>query len=93
MILEGHDVAALGGYSGTDPALSSRGLARFVREGLARYVVLGGAYSTRGGNGATQAALKVCPVVQPAKWNDPYPFPGGLGLLDCGGRAHALERA
>jgi hypothetical protein len=93
MIIQGYAVAAVGGYSGNDPSIDGRGLARLVRERLARYVVLGGAYSTRGGNGATQAALAACPVLPLSTWHSPSPYPGGLSLLDCAGRERALERA
>ena len=44
IILLGHDAASLGGYSGIDPALDGPGLARLVRSGQARYVLLGGVY-------------------------------------------------
>ena len=43
-ILLGCAAGAMGGYSGNDPALDGAGLARLVRRGEARYVVLGGAY-------------------------------------------------
>ncbi len=91
MILLGYDVGALGGYSGTDPALDGAGLARLVRSGEARYVVLGGVYSTRGGNGATQAVLRACKQLPASQWHSPDPYPNGLALFDCAGRERALE--
>ncbi len=54
MILMGLSAGALGGYSGTDPAVDGPQLARMVASGQARYVLLGGEYSLRGGNHATQ---------------------------------------
>ena len=54
MMLFGLNAGALGGYSGTDPALDGPGLARLVASGEARYVLLGGEYSLRGGNRATR---------------------------------------
>jgi 4-amino-4-deoxy-L-arabinose transferase-like glycosyltransferase len=90
-ILFGHDVAALGGYSGTDPALNGRQLAALVRAGRARWVVLGGEYSTRGGNVATRAVLDACRLLQSSEWHSPDLYPGGLALFDCAGRAAALE--
>jgi 4-amino-4-deoxy-L-arabinose transferase-like glycosyltransferase len=89
-VLNGLDVAPLGGYSGTDPALTGPGLARLIRRGEARFVMLGGAYSTRGGNGATQAVLRVCRLLDGRVWHDPDPYIGGLSLFDCAGRARQL---
>ena len=54
MILLGLDAGALGGYSGTDPALDGPGSRAWWRAGEARYVLLGGEYSLRGGNRATR---------------------------------------
>jgi 4-amino-4-deoxy-L-arabinose transferase-like glycosyltransferase len=83
MILLGGDAGSLGGFSGTDPALSGRGLAALVTRGEARYVILGGEFSTRGGNGATQAVQRFCRVVPTRAWL-PRPLePNGLILFDC----------
>ncbi len=92
MILTGTDAAPLGGYSGTDPALDGPGLARLVASGDVRYVLLGGAYSTRGGNEATKAVLRSCRLVGPEVWNDPdhYLYSDGVTLFDCAGRARRL---
>jgi 4-amino-4-deoxy-L-arabinose transferase-like glycosyltransferase len=90
MILFGLDAGALGGYSGSDPALDGRSLARVVAERKARYVLLGGEYSTRGGNGATRAVLRACRELAPAEWNSPVSYPLGLVLFDCAGREKAL---
>ncbi len=91
LILMNFDATALAGYSGTDQALDGRGLARWVAAGEARYVLLGGAYSTRGGNGATQATRFACRLVPSLVWRGlrgggPY----GLELYDCRGRAAQL---
>ena len=75
MILLGLDAGALGGYSGTDPASTGRGLARLVQRGEARYVLLGGEYSTRGGNRATDAVLQRLPRAGPAEWHSPTRLP------------------
>ncbi len=93
MILMGLDAGALGGYSGTDPALTGAGLARLVQRGEARYVVLGGAYSTRGGNRATDAVLRACRQLTNREWHSPDPYTGGLVLFDCAGRERALAAA
>jgi hypothetical protein len=89
-ILLGFDAGALGGYSGTDPALDGAGLARLVSRGEARYVMLGGVYSTRGGNRASDAVLRSCRQLEPSDWHSPDRFTGGLVLFDCAGRERAL---
>ena len=93
MILLGGDAGSLGGFSGTDPALDGRGLARLVARGEARYVVLGGEFSTRGGNGATAAVQRACRVVATRQWLARPLTPNGLILFDCAGRERALASA
>jgi 4-amino-4-deoxy-L-arabinose transferase-like glycosyltransferase len=90
MMLLGLPAAALGGYSGTDPALDGPGLARYVARGEARWVLLGGEYSLRGGNGATQAVLRACRQLAPSVWRSPVPYPFGRTLFDCAGRERQL---
>jgi 4-amino-4-deoxy-L-arabinose transferase-like glycosyltransferase len=92
-ILWGSHAAALAGYSGTDPALSADGLARLVRRHEARYVLLGGPYSSRGGNGATAATLKACRMIPSTAWGGVHNSLGSLVLYDCAGRAGALRAA
>ncbi len=92
-ILWGSHAAALAGYSGTDPALSASGLARLVAHHEARYVLLGGPYSSRGGNGATAATLKACRMVPSTAWGSVHNALGSLALYDCAGRASALRAA
>jgi 4-amino-4-deoxy-L-arabinose transferase-like glycosyltransferase len=92
MILLGHAAAAMGGYSGYDPALDGAGLARLVRRGEARYVVLGGAYAERGGNAASTAVLRACEVVPGAAWQPPPVNPNALLLFDCRGHETQLSR-
>jgi 4-amino-4-deoxy-L-arabinose transferase-like glycosyltransferase len=91
LILLGLPAGAMAGYSGTDPALDGPGLARLIAHGWARYVVLGGAYATRGGNRATKAVLRSCPQVPAAAWHGPRPSPYELVLFDCAGREQALS--
>jgi 4-amino-4-deoxy-L-arabinose transferase-like glycosyltransferase len=91
LILNGLDAGTLGGYSGTDPVLDGPGLARLIAAGQARYVLLGGEFSTRGGNGATQAVLRDCRQLDPDVWKSPVAYPYGLVLFDCAGRTRALS--
>jgi len=92
LILMGSRAAALGGYSGDDPALDGAGLARLVARGEARYVLLGGAYSERGGNRASAAVLSACRRLAPRVWGGPPLRPYSLVLFDCAGRERALAR-
>jgi 4-amino-4-deoxy-L-arabinose transferase-like glycosyltransferase len=90
MILLGGQAGSLGGFSGTDPALDGPGLGSYVAAGKARYVILGGEFSTRGGTKATEAVQRVCRVVPTRRWL-PRPLqPNGLILFDCAGRARQL---
>jgi 4-amino-4-deoxy-L-arabinose transferase-like glycosyltransferase len=94
MILLGGEAAALGGFSGTDPVLDGRGLARLVADRRARYVVLGGEFSSRGGNGATAAVQQACKPLQTRSWLPPaIKTSDGLILFDCAGREAAIAAA
>ena len=93
LILMGLDAGALGGYSGTDPAVDSPRLASLVEHREARYVLLGGEYSLRGGNRATKAVLSACKELPPSDWNSPVAYPYGLVLFDCAGDEKALAAA
>lgn len=90
-ILLGLRASALGGYGGVDPALDGPGLGRLVAAGQARYVLIGAGYAYLGGNAASRAAARVCPVVPLTAWRG-----AGAGsshelyLLDCGGHAREL---
>jgi 4-amino-4-deoxy-L-arabinose transferase-like glycosyltransferase len=91
-ILMNLDAAALGGYSGSDPALDGPGMARLVEHGEARYVLLGGDYSTRGGNKATAAVLRSCKQLSLRTWHSPIRYVlDALTLFDCEGDASALR--
>ncbi len=91
MMLLGLKAGAIAGYSGTDPVLDGPGLARLVARGQARYVALGGAYASRGGNLATKAVLRACPQVPYKAWHGPKPSPYEVVLFDCAGRERALS--
>jgi 4-amino-4-deoxy-L-arabinose transferase-like glycosyltransferase len=94
MILLGYRAGAVGGYSGTDPALDGPGLAQLVARHEARYVVLGGAYSSRGGNLATRAVIRACRYIPSEVW---LHFPRwsiySLTLYDCAGAERRLAAA
>ncbi len=91
MILLGHDAGAMGGYSGNDPAVNGPALARLVARGQARYVVLGGAYSERGGNAGSNAVIESCRVTPAAVWQPRPVNPNALLLYDCAGRERELR--
>jgi 4-amino-4-deoxy-L-arabinose transferase-like glycosyltransferase len=95
LILLGSNAGAMAGYSGTDPVLDGPGLARLVARDEARYVVLGGEFSTRGGNRATAAVIRACRGLPPEAWQGTPLYLHGLVLFDCAGRERALaaERA
>jgi 4-amino-4-deoxy-L-arabinose transferase-like glycosyltransferase len=93
MMLFGLDAGALGGYSGTDPAVDGPQLARLVTDGEARYVLLGGEYSRRGGNRATVAVLRACKELAPSVWHSSTLYSFGRVLFDCAGRTRALAAA
>jgi 4-amino-4-deoxy-L-arabinose transferase-like glycosyltransferase len=93
LILMGLDAGALGGYSGTDPAVDGPRLAGMVARREARYVLLGGEYSLRGGNLATKAVLRACRELAPSEWHSPIAYPYGLVLFDCAGDEKALAAA
>jgi 4-amino-4-deoxy-L-arabinose transferase-like glycosyltransferase len=90
MILLGTRAGAMAGYSATDPALDGPGLARLVARHEARYVVLGGAYSTRGGNLAIRAVARECEEVPAAAWGQTNFTPYSLRLFDCAGDVRQL---
>jgi 4-amino-4-deoxy-L-arabinose transferase-like glycosyltransferase len=91
-ILLGLPTGSLTGYSGTDPVLDGRQLARMVARGEARYVVVGGAYAARGGNLATKAVLRACRQVAPWAWHGQVPTSiYTLVLFDCAGRERRLS--
>jgi 4-amino-4-deoxy-L-arabinose transferase-like glycosyltransferase len=91
LILMGTRAAALGGYGGTDPAIDGTRLAGLVARAEARYVLLGGGYSERGGNLATAAVLRACRQIPVAAWGGPPLEPYSFVLFDCRGREAALR--
>ncbi len=105
MILLGYKAGALGGYGTQTPAVTPKQLAAFVRRGEARFMLMGGAYTWRGGNSASRAIKEACALVPPNLWRPPtyigtpehpiawYPFGGqNYALYDCKGYAAQLAR-
>jgi len=90
-ILLGMNAGSISGYSGTDPVLDGAGVARLVARGEARYVLLGGEFSSRGGNRGTLAVLRACRVVPGPLWQGRGTSLDGLTLFDCSGRERALS--
>jgi 4-amino-4-deoxy-L-arabinose transferase-like glycosyltransferase len=94
IILLGGRAGALGGYSGTDPAVDGPQLARMVSHREARYVVLGGAYASRGGNLATKAVIRACREIPNEAWLHFRRYSiYSLVLYDCAGDARRLAAA
>jgi 4-amino-4-deoxy-L-arabinose transferase-like glycosyltransferase len=105
-ILLGGRAAALGGYGTIDPVLTPGALASLVAQRDARYVALGGGYTSRGGNAASTAVARACSPVPPQRWRSPlnfgtpqlpievYPRGGwNLALYDCAGRTAQIAAA
>jgi 4-amino-4-deoxy-L-arabinose transferase-like glycosyltransferase len=103
MILLDQSAAALGGYGTQTPAVTPRQLADLVRRGEARFMLMGGAYTWRGGNPASRAIKEACAIIPPHLWRTPtylgeppnqfgwYPFGGqNYALYDCKGFAKQL---
>ncbi|MGD1051262.1 MAG: glycosyltransferase family 39 protein [Solirubrobacteraceae bacterium] len=92
LILLGLRASAEGGYGAGDPALSNSQLAALVDGHQARYLLISGPYSDRGGNSAETAARLVCPEVPQELWAPGLPsLEGGSFLVDCAGRAADLR--
>ena len=56
-------------------------------------MALGGEFSTRGGNGATAAAIRACRELPPAAWQGAPIYLHSLVLFDCAGRERQLAAA
>jgi hypothetical protein len=90
-VIAGSRVAALGGFSGRESAMSAAAIARLVAAGDARYILLSdvqgfGAGDTRGTSPATTAITSVCTAVGASgSWSGT--------LYDCAGKAAQLRAA
>ena len=82
-IISGHSVMAMGGFSGSDPAMTPTKLADLVAKRQLRFVSTGGGgFGGFGGGGSTavsQAVTKACTAIPATRW-------GGTGtstVYDC----------
>ncbi len=87
MIISGDSVMAMGGFQGTDPAMTQAKLAELVQHDQLRFVAPGGAPQAT--NQVAALVTRTCAPVEAARW-------GGSGpsnLYDCAGRADAIRTA
>jgi 4-amino-4-deoxy-L-arabinose transferase-like glycosyltransferase len=86
-VVSGEPVAAMGGFTGRETVLTNAYLAKLVRNGEARYFLLGGAGRFGGPGGTSNAAISTitstCTAVTTAST-------GGATLYDCAGKAAAI---
>jgi hypothetical protein len=92
-VIAGEPVAALGGFTGRETVLDAEYLARLIRDGAARYFLLGGSGRFAGPGGSSNAAVSTiestCAVVPVADWAGSSS--GQTTLYDCAGAADAIE--
>jgi LPXTG-motif cell wall-anchored protein len=96
-IIAGYSVMAMGGFSGSDPAMTPAKLADLVKNGELRYVSgaggglaggFGGPGGAGGSGGLIQGVAQVCTAVDASSW-------GGSDtstVYDCAGKASALRK-
>jgi hypothetical protein len=87
LVLQGSRIAALGGFSGRESAMSAGSIARLVAAGQARYFLLTdiqgfGQGDSRGTSPATAAITSSCTAVPSAAWNTGSAASSGT-LYDC----------
>jgi len=98
-IVDGYSVMAYGGFSGSDPSLTTAKLADLVATGKLRFVSAGGGFGGFGGGGPggfgggssalTSAVSSACTPVSATNWGGT----GTSGVYDCRGKADALRAA
>ena len=82
-IINGDSVMPMGGFSGSDPAMTPARLAQLVRDGELRFVLTGGGFGGPGGfsgGGIDSIVTTACTEV-----------PDYSGLYDCQGKADAIN--
>ena len=95
IIMTGRPVMALGGFSGSDPILTTEQLQALIANGTVRYFLLGGGGGGFGGAGpggsssATSWVTNTCTAVSSSEWSGSGSSSqgGGLQLYDCLGKA------
>jgi 4-amino-4-deoxy-L-arabinose transferase-like glycosyltransferase len=97
-IIAGDSVMAMGGFSGSDPAMTQARLAKLVRDGDLRFVQAGGGgFGGFGGNGGggggggggasvTTVVTQACTAVSATRWAGT----GTSSIYDCQGKADAI---
>jgi 4-amino-4-deoxy-L-arabinose transferase-like glycosyltransferase len=84
-IIDGDSIMPMGGFSGTDPAMTPARLAQLVRDGELRFVLTGGGFGGPGGfsgGGIDAVVTSACTEV---------PDYAGSGLYDCQNKADAIN--
>jgi 4-amino-4-deoxy-L-arabinose transferase-like glycosyltransferase len=88
IIATGKPVMALGGFTGSDPILTSSELAKLVKQGAVRYFLLGGGGGPGGGNSsATPWVQSKCTVVSASQYSASSTTGSATGsqtVYDCG---------
>lgn len=93
-IIAGDSVMAMGGFSGSDPAMTSSRLADLVRAGRLRFVQAGGGFAGfggggGGGGGVTASVTAACAPVSASSWGGSAST--ATGLYDCRGKTDAIR--
>ena len=89
-VIDGYDVVALGGFSGSDNAATPARVADLVEQGRLRFLAVGGGLGGFGGGGGLSTAVSsACVAVDASKWGGS----GTSGVYDCQGKAAAIRTA
>jgi 4-amino-4-deoxy-L-arabinose transferase-like glycosyltransferase len=92
-IIDGYDVVALGGFSGSDGSASLSRVADAVASGELRFIAAGGGggggFGGPGGGGYAGAVAQVCTPVSATSWGGT----GSSSVYDCQGKADQLRAA
>jgi 4-amino-4-deoxy-L-arabinose transferase-like glycosyltransferase len=84
-IIGGDSILPIGGFYGTDPAMTREGLAELVSRGELRFVDVRG-FSLGDPNQVKQVVAQVCTKVDPTAWHAPVGT-----LYDCAGHQNAIR--
>jgi 4-amino-4-deoxy-L-arabinose transferase-like glycosyltransferase len=89
ILATGDPVMALGGFTGSDPILTTTKLAALVKAGTVRYFLTGGGGGPGGGNSTVSSWVQSnCTLVPASKYSSSststVDFGGGSSLYDCG---------